>query len=327
MQSMTDDTYKLNAELDSEYESKFEMMQAEYGHEGHGAVKATVYDLIDEAFDAHGLDLDADVATDDGDEEPLYNPFRHDESLTLDRDLLRDVLDEYDQPAIHPAHVSAGELPKAVAEKTQAVVAVARYRYLVEKGDPEWMPGTPADLRREVQNVLGDADERTVKKYLGNAYDRIREQGGVGRPDNVRPSDVFGSIESVDAWVEETLEMTETVGENPPAVFEARREKAAELWQWVAPHEGVQRTLDELDKAIDAATDGEEDAEENQSDDGDSGDDTEDEIADQLDAIAAAEGADTDDQPEDEDGDRYDEDELREAVESEGFDAASASED
>lgn len=317
---MTD--YKLNANLSDEREQKLRALEAD-DSDGLDGISDTVRGLIDDEFDRR--DLDVDVASDDDsdDEEPLYNPFDHSESLTFDRETLRDVLSEYDQPAIHPTHVSSAELPKSVAEKTQAVVAVARYRYLVEEGDPEWTPDNVSDLQREVQNVIGDADHRTVNKYREAAFGRINDDGGVGRADNIHPSDVL-AIDSVDAWVSETKR--DFIGrgdELPVAAIENRREMAAEIWKWVAPHGGVQECLDELDTTIEAARDAEENSEENseenQSDDGDS-----DEIADQLDSLAAAEEADTDgDEVENQPDDRSAEEKKREAIKRKGGDPAS----
>jgi len=324
MQTMADD-YKLNANLSDEREEKLRALVADGPHDG---ISDTVRALIDDEFDRR--DLDADVASDDDsdNEEALYNPFRHDESLTLDRDLLRDVLREYDRPAIHPAHVSASELPKSVAEKTQIVVAVARYRYLTEEGDPEWTPDNVDEVHREVQNVIGDADSRTVSKYRETAFERINDDGGVGRPDNIRPSDVL-DIDSVEEWVAETkrdfIDLDDDREYIGVAAIENRREMAAELYKWVASHEGVQECLDELDDAIEAARDAEEDstedAEENQSDDGDSGDDTDDEIADQLDALAAAEKGDEEDEDENQPADdRAETEKKREAIKRKGGD-------
>jgi|GEM_PF-4543270 len=327
------DDYKLNVNLSDEREQKLRALEAD-DSDGLDGISDTVRGLIDDEFDRRDLelDLDTDEADDDSDEE-LYNPFDHDESLTLDRDLLRDVLREYDQPAIHPAHVSPTELPKSVAEKTQAVVAVARYRYLTEEGDPKWTPGNVSDLGREVQNVIGDADNRTVEKYREGAFGHINDDGGVGRPDNIRPSDVL-NIDSVEEWVAETKR--EFVGrgdELPVAAIENRREMAAELWKWVAPHEGVQECLDELDIAIETAHDAEgeseEDAEENQSDDGDSDDrDTDDEtdgeFADQLDALASAEEANEEDEDENQSAtdDRSDDEKKYEAIKRKGGEPA-----
>ncbi|RKS82160.1 hypothetical protein BDK61_1459 [Haloarcula quadrata] len=335
---MADEDYRLNADLDDEYEKKFEILKDEYGHgEGRGSVKPTVYDIIDEAFDAHDLDLDDADTSDDSDEEKAYDPFDAESrpDSGLDREQLKNILADYEQPALHPKDVSREILPKYVSTKKDVVAAVARYLVLDYHGDPNRVP-TEDETSKAVRIVGLDGDHRTKKKYE-QVRNRFKREDGVGRADNVDPAHILG-VDSVDAWVEETKRefLADDAKDHHVTVLESRREEAADLFQWVAPHEDVRKCLNELDIAIEEAKEDEEGGDEDESDDEENavedepatedGDDTTDdgdesgEKLDEMEKIEMAEETDDEDEDENQPADRSETEKKREAIKRKGGD-------
>jgi len=338
---MADDDYRLNADLDDEYEKKFDLLKDEYGHNtGYRDVKNTVYDIIDEAFEANDLDLDdADTSDDSDEEEKAYDPFdastRPDSGL--DREKLKTILADYEQPALHPKDVSRESLPKYVTAKKDVVAAVARYLVLDYHGDPNRVP-TEDETSKAVRIVGLDGDHRTKKKYE-QVRNRFKREDGVGRADNVDPAHILG-VDSVDAWVEETKRefLADDAKDHHVTVLESRREEAAELFQWVAPHEDVKECLDQLDKAIEEANEDEEGDDEDESDDEENvvedepatedGDDTTDgddeggEKLEKMKQIEMAEETDEEDEDENQPADRSETEKKREAIKRKGGDPA-----